>query len=86
MLSSESVFEQYIAMAAGSSVKNLNKEKVSDVILYSPSSVKEQCAIATLLTDMDNELTTLEAKRCKYTMIKDGMMQQLLTGKIRLTY
>ena len=85
MLSSESVFEQYIAMAAGSSVKNLNKEKVSDVILYSPSSVKEQCAIATLLTDMDNELAALEAKRCKYTMIKEGMMQQLLTGKIRLT-
>lgn len=85
MLSSESVFEQYIAMAAGSSVKNLNKEKVSDVILYAPETITEQRAIATILTDMDNELAALEDKRSKYTMIKDGMMQQLLTGKIRLT-
>lgn len=85
MLSSEAVFEQYIAMAAGSSVKNLNKEKVSDITLCSPNSIKEQRAIATILTDMDNELAALEAKRSKYTMIKDGMMQQLLTGKIRLT-
>lgn len=50
-----------------------------------PREKCEQRAISTILTDMDNELTALEAKRRKYTMIKEGMMQQLLTGKIRLT-
>lgn len=50
-----------------------------------PSSLAEQRAIATILTDMDNEHAALEAKRSKYAMLKEGMMQQLLTGKIRLT-
>lgn len=84
MLSSEFVFEQYISMAAGSSVKNLNKEKVSDVVLYAPQLLNEQRAIATILTNMDEELASLEKKRDKYVALKEGMMQQLLTGKIRL--
>ena len=71
-------------MAAGSSVKNLNKEKVANVMLFSPQSLAEQQAIATILTKMDNEITALEAKRAKYEAIKQGMMQQLLTGKLRL--
>lgn len=49
-----------------------------------PSSTTEQQAIATILTSMDNEITALEAKKTKYEAIKQGMMQQLLTGKIRL--
>lgn len=84
ILSSNAISEQYIAMAAGSSVKNLNKEKVANVILFAPQSLAEQRAIATILTKMDNEITALEAKRAKYEAIKQGMMQQLLTGKIRL--
>lgn len=84
ILSSDTVFEQYIAMAAGSSVKNLNKEKVANVMLFAPQSLAEQRAIATILNKMDNEITALEAKRAKYEAIKQGMMQQLLTGKIRL--
>lgn len=84
ILCSDAVMNQYISMAAGSSVQNLNKEKVANVLLYAPSSLKEQSAIASVLSSMDNEITTLEAKRDKYTAIKHGMMQQLLTGKIRL--
>lgn len=84
ILSSNAIFEQYIAMAAGSSVKNLNKEKVANVILFAPQSLAEQRAIATILTKMDNEITDLETKKAKYEAIKQGMMQQLLTGKIRL--
>lgn len=84
ILSSDTVFEQYIAMAAGSSVKNLNKEKVANVMLFAPQSLAEQQAIATILTKMDDEITALEAKKAKYEAIKQGMMQQLLTGKIRL--
>ena len=84
ILSSNAIFEQYIAIEAGSSVKNLNKEKVANVVLFAPQSLAEQRAIATILNKMDNEITALEAKKAKYEAIKQGMMQQLLTGKIRL--
>ena len=84
VLCSDGVKDQYIAMAAGSSVLNLNKEKVANVILNAPTSLEEQSAIATVLSSMDEEISSLEAKREKYASIKQGMMQQLLTGKIRL--
>ena len=47
-------------------------------------STKEQTAIATALSDMDAELVTLEAHRDKMRALKQGMMQELLTGKTRL--
>lgn len=84
ILCSDAVMNQYVSMAAGSSVQNLNKEKVANVLLYAPTSLQEQSAIALVLSSMDNEISALEAKRDKYTAIKQGMMQQLLTGKIRL--
>ncbi|MDM8207224.1 restriction endonuclease subunit S [Bacteroides gallinaceum] len=84
ILCSDAVMNQYASMAAGSSVQNLNKEKVANVLLYAPSSLKEQSAIAKVLSSMDEEISFLEAKREKYNAIKQGMMQQLLTGKIRL--
>jgi type I restriction enzyme S subunit len=49
-----------------------------------PSTLKEQQAIASVLSSIDNEIAALEAKRKKYEAVKQGMMQQLLTGKIRL--
>ena len=56
---------------------------------YSKLEVKipdavEQTAIATVLSDMDAELATLEARRDKTRTLKQGMMQELLTGRIRL--
>ena len=83
VLGSNYVFEQYIQMAAGSSVQNLNKEKVAQLKLYIPA-LEEQTAIASILSDMDNEIEALEQKLEKARHIKQGMMQQLLTGKIRL--
>lgn len=44
----------------------------------------EQIAIADILSEMDMEIATLEEKLAKYRQVKQGMMQQLLTGKIRL--
>ena len=49
-----------------------------------PISIEEQKAIATVLSSMDKEIESLKAKKAKYEQIKQGMMQQLLTGKIRL--
>lgn len=61
--------------------------KVTDlkkIEVYIPSSLAEQRAIASILSDMDAEIAELEAKRDKYKEVRQGMMQQLLTGKIRL--
>jgi type I restriction enzyme S subunit len=46
--------------------------------------VQEQKAIAAVLSDMDAEIAALEARRDKTRAIKQGMMQQLLTGRVRL--
>jgi len=46
--------------------------------------IDEQIAIANILTDMDKDVAALEQKLAKYEAIKKGMMQELLTGKIRL--
>jgi type I restriction enzyme S subunit len=47
-------------------------------------SVPEQTAIAAVLSDMDAEIAALEARRDKTRALKQGMMQELLTGKTRL--
>ncbi len=62
----------------------VNMDDLKNHSIYIPKSIAEQQAIATILTKMDDEITALEAKRAKYEAIKQGMMQQLLTGKIRL--
>ena len=70
-------------MAAGSSVQNLNKEKIAK-LLAPFFDKKEQTAIANVLSSMDKEIETLNTKLEKYRNLKTAMMQQLLTGKIRL--
>jgi type I restriction enzyme S subunit len=45
---------------------------------------EQQTHIATILSDMDNEIEALEKKLAKYKQLKQGLMQNLLTGKIRL--
>ena len=49
-----------------------------------PSTVAEQAAIAAVLSDMDAELAALEQRRDKTRLLKQGMMQELLTGRTRL--
>lgn len=83
LLSSDSVYQQYISMAAGSSVKNLNKEKVSALVVAYPD-IKEQERIADALSDIDSLIATLEKQIAKKKAIKQGVMQELLTGKRRL--
>ena len=63
---------------------SLSMTKIREFRIILSSTKAEQTAIATFFSDMDSELESLEKKRDKYLMIKQGMMQQLLTGKIRL--
>ena len=67
-----------------SALTNIN-QKIADAIpIRLPPTLEEQTAIATVLSDMDAELTALEARRDKTRALKQGMMQELLTGRTRL--
>lgn len=70
-------------MAQGATRYNLSKDgfKKIEILVPEPS---EQQQIAKTLSDIDNEITALTQKLTKAKAIKQGMMQQLLTGKIRL--
>lgn len=61
----------------------LNKESLGNVVVPYPEH-DEQRAIARVLTDIDDELEALEARLSKVRLMKQGMMQELLTGRIRL--
>jgi type I restriction enzyme, S subunit len=61
----------------------LNLTIIRSLIVPFPS-VAEQNAIASILTNMDTEIAALEARRVKTRTLKQGMMQELLTGRIRL--
>jgi type I restriction enzyme S subunit len=83
LLSSDDVFKQYVQMAAGSSVQNLTKEKVADLQLKVPP-LAEQQIIAKALSDVDALISISEKLIQKKKNIKQGTMQNLLTGKKRL--
>jgi type I restriction enzyme S subunit len=63
--------------------KNLNTGIINNFQIFFPP-LPEQQAIAQILSDMDTEIEALEQKRDKYRALKQGMMQELLTGKTRL--
>ena len=70
-------------LLAGSSINNLSPGSIESLVFKVPT-LAEQTAIATVLSDMDAELSALEARRDKTRSLKQGMMQELLTGRIRL--
>lgn len=63
---------------------SLSMSKIRSFKIITPPTLKEQNAIATTILDMDAEIAALETKLAKYKQIKQGMMQNLLTGRIRL--
>lgn len=71
-------------LAQGSTRYNLPKRRFLSSTIKLPKDKREQDEIALILSDMTKEIAELEAKRDKYAAIRQGMMQQLLTGKIRL--
>lgn len=74
---------QLIEQSTGMKVFGVSKKNLGQIILPVPLK-SEQTAIAQILTDMDNEIAQLEKERDKYKELKAGMMQVLLTGKVRL--
>lgn len=76
-------YERAIALSAKATVDSVRRDMIAKMKVDLPS-LAEQRAIASILSDMDAEIAELEAKRDKYKEVRQGMMQQLLTGKIRL--
>ena len=69
--------------AIGSTFLEISKKDLAELDIIVPEFT-EQKAIAQVLSDMDSEIELLEKKLAKYQQIKQGMMQELLTGRIRL--
>ena len=76
--------QQIIDRVTGTTVKHINSNLLGEIKINISTDIKEQQAIATILSDMDKEIADLEAQRDKYRLLKSGMMQKLLTGQIRL--
>ena len=70
-------------LASGTRTK-LNQSEMNKIAVWQPDERTEQTAIATVLSDMDAEIAALEAKLSKARQMKQGMMQELLTGRTRL--
>lgn len=75
--------QQMIERAIGSTFLEIGKRELAAISVLFPEE-PEQVAIAAVLSDMDDEIAALEARREKTHAIKQAMMQQLLTGRIRL--
>ncbi|HUH57525.1 MAG TPA: restriction endonuclease subunit S, partial [Pseudomonadales bacterium] len=75
--------DQIMQLVTGSTVYHLYGSDMARFFFARPS-IDEQTAIATILADMDEEIQALEHRLNKTRQIKQGMMQELLTGKTRL--
>ena len=62
----------------------LNKTLIKNINIRLPREIKEQQAIAEVLTEMDEEIESLETEKEKMIQIKEGAMDDLLTGRVRL--
>ena len=81
LIAKESV---WVSISKGSTFDSVTSHDVKTLMIDVPNDEKEQIAIATILQDMDAELNELQKRITKARDIKQGMMQNLLTGRIRL--
>lgn len=75
--------KEIMALRVGSGLPNIQKERLGGFQFKVPE-LEEQRAIAAVLSDMDAEIAALDRRREKTRAIKQGMMQSLLTGRVRL--
>jgi type I restriction enzyme S subunit len=79
------VFAEFLGqLSAGSTINHLYQKDFVNFIYKAPARITEQEAVSTILSEMDAEIAVLEKKLAKARQIKQGMMQELLTGKTRL--
>lgn len=73
-------------VAQGTTIIHLYGTGIENIKIYIPEDTKEQKEIVDTLIDFDNEIFLLKEKLKKYEKIKEGMMEDLLTGKVRVKY
>lgn len=83
LLNTADICKQRAEKGQGDAVVHIHADDLGGITVIIPE-IEEQNAVAEILLKMDQENDTLEQKLSKYRKIKQGMMQQLLTGKIRL--
>lgn len=80
----KSIKEELILKAIGTTFLEISKKALSKINVFLPP-LPEQRAIADVLMSMDNEIESLEMERDKMIQIREGAMDELLTGRVRLT-
>lgn len=85
MLNTKEYQDQITTLSEGSGKRYvISKSKFEKVKIHIPMDLREQNAIGYVLTSITSEIDSLIREREKYLRLKDGMMQELLTGKTRL--
>ena len=83
-LNARDIVLQKSSAGQGDAVVHISASALGNICVSLPEDIREQQAIADILSDMDAELEALEARYAKVKDMKTGMMQELLTGKTRL--
>ena len=83
ILKSEVLYKQLEGLTTGSAIRRLVLKAIKDIKIPVPS-LEEQKHIAEILYIVDRKTEVLEEKKTHYQELKQGLMQQLLTGKIRV--
>lgn len=76
--------QRFISLCGGSTFLEISKNQLTEFIIELPESKTNQIEIANVLSDMDAEIGSIESKLTKTRQLKQGMMHELLTGRIRL--
>ena len=84
VLNNKTVLDYFSQRATGSTRFVLTRKNFNETVVRIPESYEEQTRIAQILSEMDAEIEALKKKLDKHKMLKQGMMQNLLTGRIRL--
>lgn len=84
-MNSKLYHDQLYPYITGIKVSSISKKSFGETMLNIPADVNEQAAIVSVLSEMDNEIRDLETEREKIIQIREGAMDDLLTGRVRLT-
>jgi type I restriction enzyme S subunit len=84
LLRQDSFVNEVLDNCTGTSYPAINPSKLADIKIYVPVDVYEQEAIAQVVTAMDREIGDLETEKAKFVQIREGVMNELLTGRVRL--